>query len=79
MRIWDHPNTSDGWVCPICGTADDKPVTLVGIDGTEKGNIMRAEQFHVDCIDLTTVNFKDCPGKSMVYMVYRPKKKAKGE
>ena len=52
MRVFEHPNTSEGWVCPICKTNEDKSVVLIGIDGTEEGNIMQAEQVHIDCIEL---------------------------
>jgi hypothetical protein len=49
MRIFEHPNTSNGWKCPICKTDADQPVTLVGIPGTENGGIMQAEQVHAEC------------------------------
>lgn len=52
MRIFEHPNTGENWLCPICKTNEDKPITLIGIDDTIDGNIMQAEQFHVDCIEL---------------------------
>lgn len=52
MRVFDHPNINN-FRCPICGTADDKPVVLIGIAGTERGGIAEATQFHLDCIDLT--------------------------
>lgn len=52
MKIFEHPNISGNWKCPICNTNEDKPVTLIGIQGTEDGNNMQAEQFHVDCIEL---------------------------
>lgn len=52
MRIWDKPNTSHDWKCPICKTNEEKPVTLCAKVGTKKGNIMEAEQIHVDCINL---------------------------
>lgn len=52
MRTFEHPNISDNWVCPICGTCEDKPIILIPIVGTEEGNIIQAEQFHVDCINL---------------------------
>lgn len=51
MRIFEHPNIGFGWKCPICGTNEDKPVTLVPIHGTRKCKIMRAAQFHIDCLD----------------------------
>ena len=52
MRIFEKPNTSNDWTCPICKTSDIKEVVLVGINGTEDGNNMRAEQIHLDCIEL---------------------------
>lgn len=51
MRVFDHPNM-DGFRCPICGTSEDKPVVLIGVNGTEDGNIMEARQYHLDCIEL---------------------------
>ncbi|MCP4255006.1 MAG: hypothetical protein GY775_16690 [Candidatus Scalindua sp.] len=53
MKIFDHPNITNDWKCPICNSNGDKPVVLIGIQGTEKGNNMEAEQFHLDCIELT--------------------------
>ena len=53
MRIFKKPNLSHGWKCPICGTDEEKEVALIGIIGTQDGNIMEAEQFHVDCIELS--------------------------
>lgn len=51
MRVFDHPNMSD-FVCPICGGSADKPVVLIGINGTQQDRIMEAKQFHLDCIEL---------------------------
>jgi len=53
MRIFEKPNLHGNWKCPICGTAKESPVVLIGIDGTENGNIMKAEQIHLDCIELS--------------------------
>ena len=55
MNIFDHPNTSNGWVCPICKTNADKPVVLIGIVGTyeSENKVEQAEQFHLDCLDFT--------------------------
>jgi len=54
MRIFEEPNLSNPeWRCPICGTRNNKPVTLVGIYGTQNGNNEEAEQIHVDCLELT--------------------------
>lgn len=56
MKIFEHPNL-EFFKCPICGTADDKPVVLVAIDGTQKDRISKARQYHVDCIDLVEMKF----------------------
>jgi hypothetical protein len=55
VRVFDEPNIGDGWKCPLCGTADKKPVILAGIQGTEDGNNMQAEQIHLDCIELQII------------------------
>jgi len=34
MRVFQHPNLSNGWYCPICKTSEDKEIVLVGIQGT---------------------------------------------
>ena len=52
MRVFDEPNMIN-FKCPICNTADKKPVVLVGIDGTRHGGNIEAVQVHIDCIDLT--------------------------
>lgn len=57
MRVFSKPNKSNGWKCPICKTDTDKEVVLIGIDGTENDKIVEAEQFHIECLELTW--FKD--------------------
>jgi hypothetical protein len=52
-------NTSTDEVCPICKTKEDKPVVLVGMDGTQKDRIIQAIQVHVDCIDLLIQDMGD--------------------
>jgi len=52
VRIFDHPNTEFGWKCPVCKQDDDKKITLLSKYGTRKGNIVEAEQVHIDCLDL---------------------------
>lgn len=52
MKQFAHPNTSTGWKCPICKSDKDSPVVLVGIPGTEDGNVMEAEQIHGACYQL---------------------------
>jgi len=49
QRQFKHPNTTGGWICPICKTSSDYPIVLVGIPGTEDDNIMEAEQIHTEC------------------------------
>ena len=52
VRVFEKPNIAQGWRCPLCNTNEDKQVVLVGIRGTEEGNIMQAEQIHLDCLNL---------------------------
>ena len=52
IRLFEEPNINNDWKCPICKTNDIKPVILIGIEGTQEGNNMQSEHFHVDCIDL---------------------------
>lgn len=59
MRVFDHPNMTGGFICPICGKGTDAPVTLIGIRGTERDRIMEARQYHIDCIELTSVQVSD--------------------
>lgn len=58
MKIFSEPNLGGNWKCPICGTYDVKPVTLIAIDGTQVGSTVQAEQYHVDCIDLEQRDFE---------------------
>lgn len=66
MKIFEHPNMID-FMCPICGKSDDKPIILVGIDGTEDGNIIEAIQVHVDCLDLRIIR-----EQHLMYQILRP-------
>lgn len=51
MKIFPKPNLNDGkWKCIVCGKNTEKPVTLVPDMDDKEGT--RAEQVHVDCIDL---------------------------
>lgn len=52
MRIFEKPNLSNDWKCPICKTAEEKHTVLIAVSGTQEGNIIQAEQFHLDCLDL---------------------------
>jgi hypothetical protein len=51
MKIFKGFN-QDGEPCPICNTTEDKPCTLIPIDGTASGNICQAKAVHLDCIKL---------------------------
>jgi len=51
MKVFKKPNLSNDWKCPICGTAEEKEVVLIGVTGTEAGYNIEAEQIHLDCID----------------------------
>ncbi len=57
MRVFEHPNLSN-FVCPLCSTSRDEPVVLVGVEGTQEGNIMEAHQYHLDCLDLREIEGK---------------------
>lgn len=60
MRIFNHPNIDNGWECPICHQATDKPVVIIGIAGTCSevvNKTIQAEQFHLDCLEF--IWFKD--------------------
>jgi hypothetical protein len=52
MKTFKGPNLSDGWKCPICGTDEDKEVVLIGVDGTQDGNLIESHQYHLSCIEL---------------------------
>jgi hypothetical protein len=58
MEVFEHPNMQD-FKCPICGTNANRPVALVPIDGTEEGGKCKAEQIHLECIDLVKVLIND--------------------
>ena len=66
MRVFKEPNTDIEFVCPICKTSDIKPVTLVGIVGTEEGNNMKAIQVHIDCLQLVMIDDKET-GKKVIF------------
>ena len=42
--------------CPVCGTSDDGPCVLVGIDGTSDGSIQEAQPTHLACALATNYN-----------------------
>lgn len=52
MKTFKQMNKSGKDVCPICKTQDDGEVVLIGVIGTEEGNIIEVKQFHLKCIDL---------------------------
>lgn len=64
MRVFKHPNL-EGFKCPICGTSKDGEIVLVGIQGTQEGYNMEAEQIHLNCLELTLDK-----ERQLVYQVY---------
>lgn len=66
MRIFEHFNTSTK--CPICGTNEDKPCTLIGIEGTEEDGNIEALQVHVHCLD---IRVKRYPEVSVAYFSFK--------
>lgn len=71
MRIF--PNFNQSTKCPICGTNEDKPATLIPIDGTVKNRLVEAMQVHVHCLQLQVVVM---PDKSVIYSSFN---KIKGD
>jgi hypothetical protein len=67
MLVFEHSNFIAGVTCPICGTAEDKPVTLVKIDGTFDGGLCEGMQVHVDCLDLRIKKVDN--GKQVIYQI----------
>jgi hypothetical protein len=53
MKVFKSFNNYGDDVCPVCGKNTLKETVLIPIAGTENGNIMKAMQVHLDCIDLT--------------------------
>lgn len=75
MRAFEKPNLSNDWKCPICGTNEEKEVVLIGIDGTEEGNNIQAQQYHLSCIELTEYNTVFYAEDTIVIaMIFKPKK-----
>ena len=52
MRTFEHFNSSNGAVCPICRTSKDTETVLVPISGTEDGNLVEVKQVHKKCYGL---------------------------
>lgn len=50
MKTFQNFNQGHGYVCPICGTDENKEVILIPIAGTEEGNLMEAAQVHSECL-----------------------------
>ena len=44
MRTFEHFNSINGAVCPVCKTSKDTETVLVPIQGTEDGNLVKAKQ-----------------------------------
>lgn len=55
-RVFERPNTSHDWKCPVCRTANEAQVILVPIPGTEKDGIVEAQQFHLRCANIVAMS-----------------------
>lgn len=64
MKIFNGFSQGDH-LCPICGTDEDKPVVLIPIHGTTKGNIAEAAQVHADCLR-DNLYYYDYDGHGMI-------------
>ena len=71
MRTFKHPNITGGFSCPICGTGEDKEVVLIAISGTEHDRIAEARQYHLNCIELTSIRLPH--GSEVIVQQYDPK------
>jgi hypothetical protein len=69
MRIFDHPNSEFGFICPICGLSDDKPIVLIPKTWTEENGIAQADQVHLSCIDL---RMSELGGYYAILQLFRP-------
>lgn len=48
LRFFDH--YPEQQPCPLCGTSEDVPCILIGMDGTIEGDIEKAMPVHVRCM-----------------------------
>jgi len=76
MRVFEK--FPENKVCPICGTNENKPGVLIGIDGTEEGHIMEADCFHVDCLELR-VSYQNENALPTIYQIFASKQMKKEE
>jgi hypothetical protein len=51
VTVFEHPDLSEGFRCPVCGTGRDGPVLKVPRDWDHLGFISTT-QVHVACLDL---------------------------
>lgn len=68
------PQTTDPvHVCPVCGTNEDAPTVLVGIDGTEDDGNIEALLTHLNCAIATRINSgNESDGIRMLYTYTNP-------
>jgi len=76
MKIFEHPNLSGDWKCPVCGRNEDLPVALIPIGEVGHGDRevnLRARQYHLECISLVDFNSRDLRmdgNKRVMLMMY---------
>jgi len=51
MILYDHPDLSGRFRCPVCGTSEDRPVLKVPREWDSMGPISTV-QVHLSCLDL---------------------------
>jgi len=71
MRIFEQFNKNS--VCKICGTNKDGTAVLISVFGTQGGNIAEAEQYHLDCINLSVIHKEGL--RSIIYQTFEGNRK----
>ena len=74
MRVFDHPNMKK-FKCPICGKKTDSPVVLVARDHTVNDGIAEADQVHLGCLELMSMNTERSEGDLIIYQIVPVTKK----
>jgi len=67
MKIFNHFPQGTEYVCPICKTSEDKPITLIGVYGTKDDNKQEAVPVHIECIHLE-LHANPSPDKKCIFL-----------